>query len=189
MSEKKRRVLSAVLICLCIATVAFIWETRCSAASVEQCEQLRTWGARPDNQALRHSEQGRPVAQKACALHGVCHLGRGAAVPCRGEKKARPSGCVKLRLAALLAALTDETIQLISGRNSQVLDAARLFRSIDGHPHRVAHLPAYKKAQSFIENKNNAKKQTRTFRVCFFAYPWSFDCNLDDDLMHRLAAA
>ena len=25
MSEKKRRVLSAVLICLCIATVAFIW--------------------------------------------------------------------------------------------------------------------------------------------------------------------
>ena len=25
MSEKKRRVLSTVLICLCIATVAFIW--------------------------------------------------------------------------------------------------------------------------------------------------------------------
>ena len=22
-----------------------------------------------------------------------------------------------------------------------------------------------------------------------FAYPWSFDCDLDDDLMHRLAAA
>ena len=123
MSEKKRRVLSVVLICLCIVTVAFIWGNSMlgSKASSNVSNSvlgaldpiIRRFGIVSRNdlwlRKLAHFTEFAALGAELLFLAAVRRrLGLQAASNCA--------------FAALLVALTDETIQLISGRNSQVLD-------------------------------------------------------------------
>ena len=123
MSEKKRRVLSTVLICLCIATVAFIWGNSMLGSKASSNVSNSVLGAldpiirrfgivSKDDLWLRklaHFTEFAALCAELLFLAAVRRrLGLQAASNCA--------------FAALLVALTDETIQLISGRNSQVLD-------------------------------------------------------------------
>ena len=123
MSEKKRKILSAVLICLCIVTVAFIWgnsmldrETSSNMSNLVLTVLepiIRSFGiVSEDDRWLRklaHFTESGALGAELLFL---------AAVKGRLSFQAA-SNCAFM---ALLAALVDETIQLVSGRNSQVLD-------------------------------------------------------------------
>ena len=123
MSEKKRKILSAVLICLCIVTVAFIWgnsmldrETSSNMSNLVLTVLepiIRSFGiVSEDDRWLRklaHFTEFGALGAELLFLAAVKgRLGLQAAVNCA--------------FAALLVALMDETIQLASGRGSQVLD-------------------------------------------------------------------
>ena len=123
MSEKKRKILSAVLICLCIVTVAFIWgnsmldrETSSNMSNLVLTVLepiIRSFGiVSEDDRWLRelaHFTEFGALGAELLFLAAVRgRLGLQAAVNCA--------------FAALLVALADETIQLASGRGSQVLD-------------------------------------------------------------------
>ena len=123
MSEKKRRVLSTVLICLCIATVAFIWGNSMLGSKASSNVSNSVLGAL--DPIIRRFGI---VSKDALWLSKLAHFTEFAALGAELLFLA----AVRIRLglqaasncafAALLVALTDETIQLISGRNSQVLD-------------------------------------------------------------------
>ena len=123
MSEKKRKALSAALICLCIATVAFIWGNSMlgSKASSDVSNSvlgaldpiIRRFGiVSRDDLWLRKLAHFTEFAALGAELLFLAAVNRRS-----GFQTA--SNCA---FASLLVALTDETIQLVSGRNSQVLD-------------------------------------------------------------------
>lgn len=99
MSEKKRRVLSAVLICLCIATAAFIWGNSMLGSKASSNVSNSVLGAL--DPIIRRFGI---VSKSDLWLGSLAHFarfaapGRGAAVPCCGEWKARISVRVKLCL-------------------------------------------------------------------------------------------
>lgn len=123
MSENKRKTLSAVLICLCIATVAFIWgnsmldreaSSNMSGSLLTALEPIiRFIGIESEDdrwlRKLAHFTEFGALGAELLFLAAVKgRLGLQAAVNCA--------------FAALLVALMDETIQLASGRGSQVID-------------------------------------------------------------------
>ena len=110
MSEKKRRALSTLLICLCLATVAFIWGNSMLGSKASSNVSNSVLGAL--DPIIRRFGI---VSKNDLWLRKLLFL---AAVKGRLNFQAA-SNCAFM---ALLAALVDETIQLVSGRNSQVLD-------------------------------------------------------------------
>ena len=123
MSENKRKALSAVLICLCIVTVAFIWgnsmldresSSNMSGSLLAILEPIiRFFGVvSEDDRWLRKLAHFTEFGTLGAELLFL------AAVKGRLSLQAA-SNCA---FAALLVALMDETIQLASGRGSQVLD-------------------------------------------------------------------
>ena len=123
MSEKKRRVLSTVLICLCIATVAFIWgnsmlgskaSSNVSNSVLDALEPIiRRFGIVSENDLL---------LRKLAHFTEFAALGAELLFLAAVNRKSGFQTASNCAFASLLVALTDETIQLISGRNSQVLD-------------------------------------------------------------------
>ena len=113
MSEKKRRVLSTMLICLCIATVAFIWGNSMLGSKASSNVSNSVLGAL--DPIIRRFGI---VSKDDLWLRKLAHFTEFAALGAELLFLA----AVRRRLGLLLAALTDETIQLVSGRNSQVLD-------------------------------------------------------------------
>lgn len=123
MSEKKRRVLSTMLICLCIATVAFIWgnsmlgskaSSNVSNSVLDALDPIiRRFGIVSKNdlwlRKLAHFTEFAALGAELLFLAAV------------NRKSGFQTGS-NCAFASLLVALTDETIQLTSGRNSQVLD-------------------------------------------------------------------
>ena len=123
MSEKKRRVLSAVLICLCIVTVAFIWGNSMLGSKASSNVSNSVLGAL--DPIIRRFGI---VSRNDLWLRKLAHFTEFAALGAELRSLAavkRKSGfqtASNCAFASLLVALTDETIQLTSGRNSQVLD-------------------------------------------------------------------
>jgi VanZ family protein len=123
MSEKKRRVLSTVLICLGIATVAFIWgnsmlgskaSSNVSNSVLDALEPIiRRFGIVSENDLL---------LRKLAHFTEFAALGAELLFLAAVNRKSGFQTASNCAFASLLVALTDETIQLISGRNSQVLD-------------------------------------------------------------------
>ena len=123
MSEKKRRVLSTVLICLGIATVAFIWgnsmlgskaSSNVSNSVLDALEPIiRRFGIVSENDLL---------LRKLAHFTEFAALGAELLFLAAVNGKSGFQTASNCAFASLLVALTDETIQLISGRNSQVLD-------------------------------------------------------------------
>ena len=123
MSEKKRKVLSAVLICLCIATVAFIWGNSMLGSKASSDVSNSVLGAL-DPIIRRFGIVSRDDLWLRKLAHFTEFAALGAELLFLAAVKRRSgfqtaSNCA---FASLLVALTDETIQLVSGRNSQVLD-------------------------------------------------------------------
>ena len=123
MSEKKRRVLSTMLICLCIATVAFIWGKSMLGSKASSNVSNSVLGAL--DPIIRRFGI---VSKDDLWLRKLAHFTEFAALGAELLFLAAVKGksgfqtASNCAFAALLVALTDETIQLISGRNSQVLD-------------------------------------------------------------------
>ena len=123
MSEKKRRVLSTVLICLCIATVAFIWGNSMLGSKASSNVSNSVLGAL--NPIIRRFGI---VSRNDLWLRKLAHFTEFAALGAEllflaaVRRRLGLQAASNSAFAALLVALTDETIQLISGRNSQVLD-------------------------------------------------------------------
>lgn len=123
MSGKKRRVLSTVLICLCIATVAFIWGNSMLGSKASSNVSNSVLGAL--DPIIRRFGI---VSKDDLWLRKLAHFTEFAALGAELLFLAAVKGksgfqtASNCAFAALLVALTDETIQLISGRNSQVLD-------------------------------------------------------------------
>ena len=123
MSEKKRRVLSAVLICLCIATVAFIWGNSMLGSKASSNVSNSVLGAL--DPIIRRFGI---VSKDDLWLRKLAHFTEFAALGAELLFLAAVKGksgfqtASNCAFASLLVALTDETIQLASGRNSQVLD-------------------------------------------------------------------
>ncbi len=123
MSEKKRRVLSTMLICLCIATVAFIWGNSMLGSMASSNVSNSVLGAL--DPIIRRFGI---VSKDDLWLRKLAHFTEFAALGAELLFLAAVKGksgfqtASNCAFAALLVALTDETIQLISGRNSQVLD-------------------------------------------------------------------
>ena len=123
MSEKKRRVLSAVLICLCTATVAFIWGNSMLGSKASSNVSNSVLGAL--DPIIRRFGI---VSKDDLWLRKLAHFTEFAAFGAEllflaaVRRRLGLQAASNCAFAALLAALTDETIQLISGRNSQVLD-------------------------------------------------------------------
>lgn len=123
MSEKKRRVLSTVLICLCIATVAFIWGNSMLGSKASSNVSNSVLGAL--NPIIRRFGI---VSKDDLWLRKLAHFTEFAALGAEllflaaVRRRLGLQAASNCAFTALLAALTDETIQLISGRNSQVLD-------------------------------------------------------------------
>lgn len=123
MSEKKSRVLSTMLICLCIATVAFIWGNSMLGSKASSNVSNSVLGAL--DPIIRRFGI---VSKDDLWLRKLAHFTEFAALGAELLFLAAVKGksgfqtASNCAFAALLVALTDETIQLISGRNSQVLD-------------------------------------------------------------------
>ena len=123
MSEKKRRVLSAVLICLCTATVAFIWGNSMLGSKASSNVSNSVLGAL--DPIIRRFGI---VSKDDLWLRKLAHFTEFAALGAELLFLAAVKGksgfqtASNCAFASLLDALTDETIQLASGRNSQVLD-------------------------------------------------------------------
>ena len=123
MSEKKRRVLSTVLICLCIATVAFIWGNSMLGSKASSNVSNSVLGALdPIIRRFGIVSKDDLWLRKLAHFTEFAALGAELLFLAAVRRRFGLQAASNCAFAALLAALTDETIQLISGRNSQVLD-------------------------------------------------------------------
>lgn len=123
MSEKKRRALSTLLICLCLATVAFIWGNSMLGSKASSNVSNSVLGAL--DPIIRRFGI---VSKNDLWLRKLAHFTEFGALGAELLFLAAVKGRLSFQAASncafmvLLAALVDETIQLVSGRNSQVLD-------------------------------------------------------------------
>ena len=123
MSEKKRKILSAVLICLCIATVAFIWGNSMLGSKASSNVSNSVLGALgPIIRRFGIVSKDDLWLRKLAHFTEFAALGAELLFLAAVRRRLGLQAASNCAFAALLAALTDETIQLISGRNSQVLD-------------------------------------------------------------------
>ena len=123
MSEKKRRVLSTVLICLCIATVAFIWGNSMLGSKASSNVSNSVLGALdPIIRRFGIVSKDDLWLRKLAHFTEFAALGAELLFLAAVRRRLGLQASTNCAFTALLAALTDETIQLISGRNSQVLD-------------------------------------------------------------------
>lgn len=123
MSEKKRRVLSTMLICLCIATVAFIWGNSMLGSKASSNVSNSVLGALdPIIRRFGIVSKDDLWLRKLAHLTEFAALGAELLFLAAVRRRLGLQAASNCAFTALLAALTDETIQLISGRNSQVLD-------------------------------------------------------------------
>lgn len=123
MSEKKRRVLSTVLICLCIATVAFIWGNSMLGSKASSNVSNSVLGALdPIIRRFGIVSKDDLWLRKLTHFTEFAALGAELLFLAAVRRRLGLQAASNCAFTALLAALTDETIQLISGRNSQVLD-------------------------------------------------------------------
>lgn len=123
MSEKKRRVLSTVLICLCIATVAFIWGNSMLGSKASSNVSNSVLGALdPIIRRFGIVSKDDLWLRKLAHFTEFAALGAELLFLAAVRRRLGLQAASNCAFTALLAALTDETIQLISGRNSQVLD-------------------------------------------------------------------
>ena len=123
MSEKKRRVLSTVLICLCIATVAFIWGNSMLGSKASSNVSNSVLGALdPIIRRFGIVSKDDLWLRKLAHFTEFAALGAELLFLAAVRRRLGLQTASNCAFAALLVALTDETIQLISGRNSQVLD-------------------------------------------------------------------
>lgn len=123
MSEKKRRVLSTVLICLCIATVAFIWGNSMLGSKASSNVSNSVLGALdPIIRRFGIVSRNDLWLRKLAHFTEFAVLGAELLFLAAVRRRLGLQAASNSAFAALLVALTDETIQLISGRNSQVLD-------------------------------------------------------------------
>ena len=112
-----------MLICLCIATVAFIWGNSMLGSKASSNVSNSVLGAL--DPIIRRFGI---VSKDDLWLRKLAHFTEFAALGAELLFLAAVKGksgfqtASNCAFAALLVALTDETIQLISGRNSQVLD-------------------------------------------------------------------
>ena len=123
MSEKKRKVLSAVLICLCIATVVFIWGN----SMLDREESSNVSGSvldalEPIIRFLGINSDGDRWLRKLAHFTEFGALGAELLFLAAAKGRLSLQAASNCAFAALLVALTDETIQLASGRGSQVPD-------------------------------------------------------------------
>ena len=123
MSEKKRRVLSTMLICLCIATVAFIWGNSMLGSKASSNVSNSVLGALdPIIRRFGIVSRNDLWLRKLAHFTEFAVLGAELLFLAAVRRRLGLQAASNSAFAALLVALTDETIQLISGRNSQVLD-------------------------------------------------------------------
>lgn len=123
MSEKKRRVLSTMLICLCIATVAFIWGNSMLGSKASSNVSNSVLGALdPIIRRFGIVSKDDLWLRKLAHFTEFAALGAELLFLAAVRRRLGLQAASNCAFAALFAALTDETIQLISGRNSQVLD-------------------------------------------------------------------
>lgn len=123
MSEKKRRVLSTVLICLCIATVAFIWGNSMLGSKASSNVSNSVLGALdPIIRRFGIVSKDDLWLRKLAHFTEFAALGAELLFLAAVRRRLGLQAASNCAFTALLAALTDEAIQLISGRNSQVLD-------------------------------------------------------------------
>ena len=123
MSEKKRRVLSTVLICLCIATVAFIWGNSMLGSKASSNVSNSMLGALdPIIRRFGIVSKDDLWLRKLAHFTEFAALGAELLFLAAVRRRLGLQAASNCAFTALLTALTDETIQLISGRNSQVLD-------------------------------------------------------------------
>ena len=123
MSEKKRRVLSTVLICLCIATVAFIWGNSMLGSKASSNVSNSVLGALdPIIRRFGIVSKDDLWLRKLAHFTEFAALGAELLFLAAVRRRLGLQAASNCAFTALLAALTDETIQLISGRNSHVLD-------------------------------------------------------------------
>ena len=134
MSEKKRRVLSTVLICLCIATVAFIWGNSMLGSKASSNVSNSVLGALdPIIRRFGIVSKDDLWLRKLAHFTEFAALGAELLFLAAVRRRLGLQAASNCAFTALLAALTDETIQLISGRNSQVLDVLLDFsRALTG---------------------------------------------------------
>ena len=122
MSEKKRRVLSAVLICLCIATVAFIWGNSMLGSKASSNVSNSVLGALdPIIRRFGIVSKDDLWLRKLAHFTEFAALGAELLFLAAVRRRLGLQAASNCAFASLLVALTDETIQLASGRNSQVL--------------------------------------------------------------------
>ena len=123
MSEKKRRVLSAVLICLCTATVAFIWGNSMLGSKASSNVSNSVLGALdPIIRRFGIVSKDDLWLRKLAHFTEFAALGAELLFLAAVRRRLGLQAASNCAFASLLVALTDETIQLASGRNSQVLD-------------------------------------------------------------------
>ena len=123
MSEKKRRVLSTVLICLCIATVAFIWGNSMLGSKASSNVSNSVLGALdPIIRRFGIVSKDDLWLRKLAHFTEFAALGAELLFLAAVRRRLGLQAASNCGFASLLVALTDETIQLASGRNSQVLD-------------------------------------------------------------------
>ena len=123
MSEKKRKVLSAVLICLCIATVAFIWGNSMLGSKASSDVSNSVLGALdPIIRRFGIVSRDDLWLRKLAHFTEFAALGAELLFLAAVKRKSGFQTASNCAFASLLVALTDESIQLVSGRNSQVID-------------------------------------------------------------------
>ena len=123
MSEKKRRVLSAVLICLCTATVAFIWGNSMLGSKASSNVSNFVLGALdPIIRRFGIVSKDDLWLRKLAHFTEFAALGAELLFLAAVRRRLGLQAASNCAFASLLVALTGETIQLASGRNSQVLD-------------------------------------------------------------------
>ena len=123
MSEKKRRVLSTMLICLCIATVAFIWGNSMLGSKASSNVSNSVLGALdPIIRRFGIVSKDDLWLRKLAHFTEFAALGAELLFLAAVRRRLGLQAASNCAFASLLVALTDETIQLASGRNSQVLD-------------------------------------------------------------------
>ena len=123
MSEKKRKALSAALISLCIATVAFIWGNSMLGSKASSDVSNSVLGALdPIIRRFGIVSRDDLWLRKLAHFTEFAALGAELLFLAAVKRKSGFQTASNCAFASLLVALTDETIQLVSGRNSQVLD-------------------------------------------------------------------
>ena len=123
MNEKKRKVLSAVLICICIATVAFIWgNSMLDREASSNVSGSLLAAIEPIIRLIGIESEGDRWLRKLAHFTEFGALGAELLFLAAVKGKLSLQAASNCAFAALLVALTDETIQLASGRGSQVTD-------------------------------------------------------------------